>query len=356
MKQLLAGLLVLSSLLSIWGVYYKTQHKRQPIQNSPIVQVPPITQRPVTPIIPDPKELTVEQAKEKIITEKAAKEVVYWLADDAREGRMSGKKGNREAAEYIKKKFESFGLKTSYQQFPIRKMNNGPNDEEGDAFTNNVIGVLQGETDNKIYICSHIDHVGWGPSMTLDNKVGIHPGADDNASGCAGVVACAEAFSKIKKPKHTMVFITFSGEEMGLLGSQFYVKQLQKAEIDKIDLMVNFDMIGRLSPKTTCQAIGARKNTTLMSIIQKLEPKYTVKFEPSVGDNDNGSDHAPFRNVGVPFCFFFTGMHGQYHRTTDKPQTVDYVGLTNITKFVFEMTCEYDKAVMGRQKQVRLPR
>lgn len=354
MKKLLVGILVLTSLLTCWGVYHKTHNKKQqPPPFSSIEIKPdkrPDTIRPPDPVPPSPQSLTMEQARD-LITEAKTKEIVYWLADEAREGRMSGKKGNKDAAAYVKQRFETAGLKASYQQFNIRRANAGPKNEDGDNFTSNIIGVLPGETDHTIYICSHIDHVGWGPSMTLDNQVGIHPGADDNASGCAGVISCAESFAKMKKLRHTLVFITFSGEEMGLLGSRHYVQQLKKEDTSKIDLMVNFDMIGRLAPKKTCQAIGARKSPDLMALIQKLEAKSPVKFEPSMGDNDNGSDHAPFRNAGVPFCFFFTGMHPQYHRTTDKADTIDYAGLTNISKFVFEMVCEYDKQVLGRQKK-----
>jgi hypothetical protein len=354
MKKLLVGILVLTSLMTCWGVYHKTHNKKAlPPPFSKIEIRPdkgPEIVRPPDPVPPSPQLLTMEQARD-LITEAKTKEIVYWLADEAREGRMSGKKGNKDAAAYIKQRFETAGLKASYQQFSIRRLNAGPKNEDGDNFTNNIIGVLPGETDNTIYICSHIDHVGWGPSMTLDNKVGIHPGADDNASGCAGVISCAESFAKIKKLRHTLVFITFSGEEMGLLGSRHYVQQLKKEDTSKIDLMVNFDMIGRLAPKKTCQAIGARKSPDLMALIQKLEAKSPVKFEPSMGDNDNGSDHAPFRNVGVPFCFFFTGMHQQYHRVTDKADTIDYAGLTNISRFVFEMVYEYDKQVLGRQKK-----
>lgn len=343
MKKYVFLLVLTTSCMLTGGLVYKSIKDSQPVPPPttyatplPDVAVPQPTPVPVVPAY-----LTVDQAKELITVEKNQK-VLYWLADDAREGRMSGKKGNKEAAEYVKTKFESFGLKTSYQKFPIRRMNPGPHREEGDDFTQNVIGVLPGETDRVIIVASHVDHVGWGPQMTLDNRVGIHNGADDNGSGTTGVIACAEAFSRIKTLKHTIVFITFSGEEMGLIGSQYYVKQLGQQGLDKIDLMVNFDMIGRLAPRKSCKAIGARNNPELTRLIGNLEKKYTITFEPTTGDGDDNSDHAPFRKLGVPVCFFFTGLHDKYHRVTDKPDTIDYVGLTEITKFAFEMVCQYD--------------
>lgn len=332
-KTLLAVLVIVVAMTFLAAPRKKEKSKPHalnwPVQDSVIEDTPPVN-------IP-----TFEDAR-KLITVDKNKEFLYWFADDAREGRMSGKKGNREAAEFIKKKFELFGLQTSYQKFPIRRMNPGPNNETGDDFSQNVIGILPGKTNRVITITSHVDHVGYGPQMTLDNKVGIHNGADDNGSGCTGVVALAEAFSKAPKLEHTLVFITFSGEEMGLVGSKYYVKSLSKEKVQEIDLMINFDMIGRLS-NNTCQAIGARKNPKLMEVFGKLQDQHRITFEPSTGDNDNGSDHAPFRDAGVPFCFFFTGMHKDYHRVSDKPDTINYEGLTNIVRFAFDVVASYDK-------------
>lgn len=339
MKNGMAFTLVVTTAMTVAGVLYKLQTQppppkpQQPVVQSPVgpEPVPP----PVAPVV-----LNLEEAK-ATITEKDCQEILGWLADDAREGRMTGKQGNRDSAEFIKKKFESFGLKTSLQRFHVRRMNPGPKNEIGDDFSHNVIGVLEGETDRQIVVGGHFDHVGYGPQMALDKVIAVHNGADDNASGTTAVIEIAEAFSKMKKPQHTIVFICFSGEEMGLIGSQHYVRQLKQEEIRKIDLMVNYDMVGYLKDKNSIPALGSRAIPAIVDIISKINDKYPFKVQ-AASDASGNSDHASFGREGVPYVFFFTGLHNNYHRATDDADKIDYKGLAGIARFGFEMTSEFD--------------
>jgi hypothetical protein len=343
MKQLLIALTVLSSGLTFVQGYYaaRTTHQQE---MAPFVQQNPSQGTNELRPPPKPTKATLADAL-KTITEKDAKEVVYYLADDAREGRMSGKKGNEEAAAWIKARFESFGFNAEYQQFQINGgMNQGPKREVGKSVSNNVIATLPGKTDRLIIVASHLDHVGYGPQMALDRTIGIHHGADDNASGCAGVLEVAEAVSKMEKLDHTIVCICFSGEEMGLIGSKHYVGELGKDGLSKIDLMINFDMIGRMTDQKSIQAIGARQNQFLMKQLPELEKKYGVSIRPTTGDGDDNSDHAPFRHAGVPVCFFFTGLHKDYHRITDTADKINYEGLTAVAKLGLEVLVSSDKS------------
>jgi aminopeptidase YwaD len=227
-------------------------------------------------------------------------------------------------------------------------VNPGPKNELGDDFSQNVIAYKPGQTDSVIVIGAHLDHVGYGPAMALDNGIAIHNGADDNGSGTTGVLLTARAMSKLPPLRHTIVFILFSGEEMGLLGSKYYTNQLTVDQWKKIDLMVNYDMIGRLKPSGAVECVGARNNPTLTKILGSIESKYAPikSLEPTVSKKDD-SDHAPFHNKGVPICFFFTGLHPQYHKATDDVHLINFEGLVAVVKSGMDLVYQYDQQVLG---------
>lgn len=396
-KKLLIGLVVVNFFMLAGIAFFKYNHKTVPNQ-PPVIQQP--DQDPPPPTI---KSLSAKEARETI-TESEITDMLTWLAHDDREGRMSGKKGNVAAAEYIKKEFESYGLKTEMQKFNIRRMNPGPKNETGDDFTHNIIGILPGKTDRVIIIGGHMDHIGYGPQMSRFGGGQIHNGADDNASGSTAVLEIAEAFSsmfamkveyencicenqqcvnykktiqksqlckecgrhtrtiytedvanfKMDQPEHTIVFICFSAEEMGLIGSRHYVSQLSKAELAKIDLMVNFDMVGWLKDQKSVTISGIKPIPELVSIVEKLNPDYPVRFVPG-SSGSGGSDHASFGNAGVPYAFFHTGLHDHYHKPSDDVDKIDFKGQTVVTKFAFEMIYEFDKAKLTRKVSMNYP-
>ena len=191
-----------------------------------------------------------------LIDSSKIKNNLEYLTSPELEGRMSGKNGNVIAAEFIKEEFEACGLITRYHKFGITRMNNGPKNEAGYNFTQNVYGMLEGSDpqfkEEIVIVGAHMDHIGYGPKMSrTPYQQKIHPGADDNASGTAVLIELAKAFSKLTtKPKRTIVFQAYSAEEMGLLGSRFYCDNplypLNNPRIDKHIFMLNMDMVGRL--------------------------------------------------------------------------------------------------------------
>lgn len=344
MKRILIAALIVSTLMT-GGLYlYKinkkptgTKYGPEPVPTQPQPQQPPVQ-----------KAFTFDDAISSI-NQADAKEWLTYLASDELEGRMTGKAGNKLAAEFCKKKFEEWGYKTEYQKFNVRRVNPGPKNETGDDFTQNVIAVKQGQTGNVIIVGAHLDHVGYGPAMALDQGIAIHNGADDNGSGTTGVLLTAKAMSKLPPLRHTIVFILFSGEEMGLLGSKYYTSKLTQEQWQNIDLMVNYDMIGRLKDSGYLECVGARNSQTTTNLLSKLEGKYPpIKtLEPKTAVGQGNSDHAPFYDKGIPVCFFFTGMHPQYHRATDKVHLINFDGLTAVAKTGLDLVYQYDQQVLG---------
>ncbi len=291
-------------------------------------------------------------AKESI-TNNELKDHVYWLADDAREGRMSGKKGNTDAAQYIFNEFQSLGLETQYQSFRIPRMNPGPKNEKGDNFTNNIIGVLRGKTDSIIVIGAHMDHIGYGPLMSrTPMRREVHNGADDNASGSAVILELAEAFSQMGQPNHTLVFVCFSAEEMGLIGAKHYVSQAKKSgsefSLARTVLMVNFDMVGYCkNGRSPVNAYGVSRLPFLHKIALALQSKPEYTFDLNTSSGSGGSDHAIFGNAGVPYVFFHTGGHPYYHTPDDDAHRIDYNGMQLVARFAFELIDKFDKENIG---------
>lgn len=292
------------------------------------------------------KQESFEEVLSQISLEDLKKNLEY-LASDQLEGRMSGKKGNTLAAEFIKKQFEQFGLETKYHKFNIKRSNPGPKNEIGDDFTQNIYGWITGNDDNLkneiVVIGAHMDHIGYGPSMSRFGGGKIHPGADDNASGTVALIELAKCFSKLKnKIKRTTVFMAFSAEEMGLIGSKFYCDNplfpVDKPDINKHVFMLNMDMIGYLGKGQ--HTVSFRNNNSSIQvdkIIDELSSRYS--FAPNItGRRSGGSDHACFYNKKVPIAFLHTGLHAHYHKPSDTADKINYEGLTSVVKYAFELS------------------
>jgi len=342
--------LILVAIVNCAVVAFVVTNKTAP---QPIIQqsfvTPPVPTQPIA----EPPKANTEQAK-NTISESDLRKHISWLAHDAREGRMSGKRGNIVSADYIADHFNSLGLQVTRQKFPIKRTNPGPNNETGDDFTHNIIGVLPGRTSRTIIIGGHMDHIGYGPEYSRQGGGQIHNGADDNASGTGSVMEVAEAFTKMEKLNHTLVFICFSAEEMGLIGSRYFVKQLTEEEKSNIDLMVNFDMVGYLKDQKTNEIYGIKDIPEVNAIVGRLTTKYPIRF--SAGEaGSGGSDHAPFGNAGIPYAFFHTGLHAHYHKPSDDVERLDFKGQELVTKFAFEMVDEFDKINLVRKAAFSYP-
>jgi len=299
--------------------------------------------KPIDHPVVVPIEISYEEVVESIKPDNVRKHVEY-LSSEQLSGRGTGTKGNELASDYIKKHLESLNIPYKVQKFSIRGLT-----------TENIIGYLIPEktkSDNIIFIVAHFDHLGSKGSQ-------YYPGADDNASGVAGVLEIAAALSKYKnKLNNTILLQFYSAEEMGLIGSNFYCNNpmfpLDKPDINKHIAMINLDMIGYLKDKynTNCTEWRLDKewrvfsdytlSVSLKDIVKDLSNKYPFANSIS-GYRPGGSDHKPFYNKGIPVLFLHTGSHANYHKTTDTADKLNYNGLSSVSKLALEVLLTVDK-------------
>jgi hypothetical protein len=225
--------------------------------------------------------------------------------------------------------------------------------------TANVVGILKGDGshgDEHLIVGAHYDHLGWGSGASLARGVhAIHHGADDNASGTAAVLAIAksEATRPSRSPRD-VVFVCFSGEELGLLGSKHYVEH-PVLPLAKCVAMLNLDMVGR-SREGYC-AIGAIGSAAPFKGLAEKENAALhlgLKLDPSDGGMSAGSsDHQSFLDAKVPSLFFFSGLHEDYHKPSDTADKIDADGAVRIAKLCDAMLEDLE-AVPGRPAFVAL--
>ena len=207
--------------------------------------------------------------------------------------------------------------------------------------TKNVIGVLEGagpHADETIVVGGHYDHLGSG-GLTSGSLApfsrNIHNGADDNASGTALVMELARRLASRPDPlPRRIVFMAFSGEERGLLGSRHYVEH-PLIPLDKTVMMINFDMVGRLDDKSALTMVGVGSTPGLEEIVKALgaDASFNVKLVKGVSDGFGGSDHESFYNKGIPVLFPFTGLHTDYHKPSDDTERINFPGMLRIADF-----------------------
>jgi peroxiredoxin len=199
----------------------------------------------------------------------------------------------------------------------------------------NVVGYIEGKNSHEtIVVGAHYDHLGFGGEGSLEpDRHEPHNGADDNASGTAGLLELAEAFALQKDQlKKSIIFVAFTGEEIGLLGSNHYVNN-SPVPLEETITMVNMDMIGR--PKNNRLMVsGVETGKGLKSKIKKLNRK--ARFNIAYHDDGWGpSDHTPFNAKKIPVLFFFTGAHEDYHRTSDDWEKIQYRDIERVTRLVY---------------------
>ena len=212
--------------------------------------------------------------------------------------------------------------------------------EEVKGIDRNVAGYLKGNDDSLkneyIVIGAHYDHLGMGieGSLYKGTEPEIHHGADDNASGTAGVMELAEKFASVKDHlKRSIIFVTFSGEELGLIGSDYFVNHLP-IPANKIDAMINLDIIGRLRDKELT-VYGTGTSSSWKDILLN---KNTYYFK--IASNEEGfgpSDHSSFYGKGIPVLFFFTGVHEDYHRPSDVAKLINGEGEDSVLNYVYDV-------------------
>jgi hypothetical protein len=221
------------------------------------------------------------------------------------------------------------------------------NVEKTHATVNNVLAYLPGKTDEYVIVGAHYDHLGRGTFDSLaPSQIGqIHPGADDNASGTAGVLELARILAPQKgQLSRGVLFMSFAGEELGLLGSAAWVKNPTKP-LDKAVAMINMDMIGRIKDEKVYVG-GVGTGTTFQKVLDEAHGDSLLKFEITQSGYAS-SDHTSFLTKNIPVLFFFSGLHADYHKpsdTWDKINPNDATGLLNIVaRTTVELASDADK-------------
>lgn len=276
--------------------------------------------------------------------ENKIKEDVSFLADDKLEGRQTGTPGEIKASEYIKERFEKLGLTPKgtdgfYQPFSFKPKTH-PHEEvkfientDGTINGRNVVGFIDNKAKNTVVIGAHFDHLGYGGDGSLyrDSIKAIHNGADDNASGVSILLNLASKLKK-KNPNNNYLFIAFSGEEMGLLGSNYFVKN-PTIDMKSVSYMINMDMVGRL--KDSALAVyGTGTSPVFKQVLESQNNAFKlIQKESGVGP----SDHTSFYLADLPVLHFFTGQHEDYHKPSDDTETLNYDGMASISDYIFNV-------------------
>jgi len=303
------------------------------------------------------------------------------LASDSLEGRETGKKGQKMAADYIAKHFKSIGIppykkETYYQKFKVRSGKHICKCEDCDVgfvkqlFGNkkkikgeNVLGYIEGGElkDELIIITAHYDHLGKHDSLVFN-------GADDDGSGTVAALEIAEAFMLAKKaghgPRRSVLIMPVSGEEKGLLGSKYYADH-PVYPLEKTVANLNIDMIGRLDDwhdtANYVYLIGAdRLSQELHDISEEVNKKhiglnldYTFNEEDDPNRYYYRSDHYNFAKNNIPVIFYFNGVHEDYHKTTDTVEKIDFQKIETITRLIFltawELANRDERIVVDKQ-------
>ena len=281
------------------------------------------------------------------------KNEVSFLASDELNGRGTGTVDEAKAAAYIAKQFEEIKLTpkgekgTFLQSYEFIEPANphATTDTAGKKRTlTNVIGYLDNGAKQTIVIGGHYDHLGLGHdgnSLDANPKDKIHNGADDNASGTAGVIELARYYSNNnRKETYNFLFICFSGEELGLFGSKQYCEKPVTPLAD-INMMINMDMIGRLEPTSKkLMVYGVGTAPEFVSMIASIKSNLNVMTDSAgVGPSDQTS----FYLKDIPVLHFFTGQHSDYHKPSDDADKVNYEGEKEVLEFIIKTIAEVEK-------------
>lgn len=296
------------------------------------------------------------------------------LASDSLEGRGAGTRGGHAASVYIKEQFEKLGLSPAgedgsfFQEFPI------PGEER--VTGRNVVAILPGNDpvlkDEFLVIGAHFDHLGKKPGEGGGVEV-IYNGADDNASGVAGLLELARTLRGARfywreeynvefppplndsGPRRSILFASFDAEEIGALGSLYFTKE-PPVPLSKIIAMVNLDMIGRLNDRTLIVS-GYDTSPDWDGLLDKANEGMGLDLKKSPG-GFGGSDHTSFYKDNIPVLFFFTGAHDDYNTPNDDWERINVEGevlvLDYVKRIVMEI-CERDARPLFSRSQAPAP-
>jgi membrane-associated protease RseP (regulator of RpoE activity) len=264
------------------------------------------------------------------ITSEDAQNIVNTLADDALEGRETGTRGGRAAGAYLGQQFQRLKLRGGaadggyYQPF-------GSN-------SRNLLGWIEGSDPELkkqyVMVTAHYDHVGYGRASNSFGPIGrIHNGADDNASGDAGILEIANAFNQLPQPpKRSVMFALWDAEEEGLLGSKYWIEH-PTVPLSSVAAILNVDMIGRLRSNHLI-IYGGRSSYGWRQMLSRDNERTALALDFDWLMKAD-SDHQPFFAAGVPVLMLHTGLHEDYHRPSDKADKINSAGLKLVSQLLF---------------------
>ena len=285
---------------------------------------------------------------ENYVYENKLKYDVKNLSDDKYEGREAGKNGEKEAAKYIESRFKEIGLHPKGTEEYIQpfnfKNNSNPHsratiaeDNSDGLISSNVIGYIDNKSETTVVFGAHYDHLGFGNSSSLSSEKEIHNGADDNASGVAIILDLASKLINIDS-SNNYLFIAFGAEELGLLGSNYFNKY-PTVDIESINYMFNFDMVGRLNDQNNLAIYGTGTSPIFKQTILSNNKEFKITEHES---GQGPSDHTSFYLSDIPVLHFFTGQHSEYHKPTDDFELINFEGLEKISNYIIELVNDLD--------------
>lgn len=278
-------------------------------------------------------------------------EDVSLLASDSLQGRRTGTDYERMAADYLADRFKNLGLLPKgtdgyFQEFTF-KDKTGPHQEaqyinkgeDGSVTGINVVGYMDNKAEHTVVIGAHFDHLGMGGEGSLyrGKEPSIHNGADDNASGVAVTLDLANDLKGINT-NYNYLFILFSAEEIGLLGSNYYVKN-PTIDLEKVNYMINLDMVGRLNEEKAMAVHGVGTSPVFSQTLFANNSDFKIaEKESGIGP----SDHTSFYLADIPVLHFFTGQHEDYHKPGDDPEKLNYEGMEQISQYLMAIITDLD--------------
>jgi hypothetical protein len=277
-------------------------------------------------------------AAQKLVEPPRLLDDIKFLTDDRLQGRATGSPGADSAATYLARRFSEVGLQPAaggwFQSFNVGRDAPSARGKPG-LVGKNVIGILPGRDpvlrNQTVILGAHYDHLGLGGfgSLDPDSTGRVHNGADDNASGIAALIQVAARLAA-SPPARTVVFIAFSGEELGLLGSAHYVKE-PIYPLSGTLAMINLDMVGRLRAGRLI-VYGAKTAKEFPALLDSLN-WYAGLDLKAQGDGYGPSDQSSFYAAKRPVLHLFTDLHEDYHRTTDDWDKINVDGLKRVADF-----------------------
>ena len=297
-----------------------------------------------------------------LITANDLKEMLYTFASDAFEGRRAGEPGQKKAIAFLKDHYVALDIPSPiaendyYQEIPEAFFDGKSKDSE------NVMAFIKGteKPDEVLVISAHLDHEG------IKNG-NIYNGADDDGSGNVAILQIAKAFKAAANqgngPKRSILFLHFTGEELGLYGSRYYTDVDPIIPLEHTIANLNIDMIGRSDPKhednpNYLYLIGSdRLSSELHEVSEAVNKKYfNMEFDYTFNDENDPnryyyrSDHYNFAKNNIPVIFYFDGGHEDYHKPTDTPDKIDYEVLEKRTRLIFYTAWE----LANREDRIKL--